>query len=444
MNREQVLFITVFYSTLKQIARFYSAPTQVAVFNSMLQSPGSMGAHFKLNTVLEKIGLGGLSWLIYGVRCAVLFKANRPIFGRILSLDRYSNHRDNIEHVNDISGGVLQPAFVPQVQNTREKFLQFLHFFCVFLPGMVRHIPKTMRIIQSIQRRYGWASAMQSACYMVAFLRFRKLFTQETRAVITACDFGIESLALKSAARIGGLKEIFTMHGQVPSKFSKDWLTDDFYPKLKSDFSFLYGRAALEFYEAVGETSGKIFFTGFRGESKPLRVLPDTIKTVGIAFANYLDDNTLEVLKALSKGYPELRFSLRFHPGMKSKPSLEGYPNMELAPKGESIEEFAARVDCALFGNTGSQLDVLKVGCPIAYLNGLDAFGYDDIGLVQYGVIPEFIPGQHDITLLHEHYKQNTAWAEKFRLYYDALYQADDAAKDALRRDIQVALGTIL
>lgn len=441
MNKKRNLFVSIFLANVRQIARFYSASSQVLVYDSMLKSPSALRFHYRLERLLAKIGLEGVSWFFYALRLSLLFKTHLPVSGAVLATSRYDNHADNINYIDALSNGAINPAYLSRATNPFEKAVQFFHFIFFILPRAFRQIPVSLRLVRRVNRQYGWASAMHVACFMLMFLRFQGVFSKETRAVMTACDFGSEPLALKAAARFLGRKELFTMHGQIPSKFSTEWHQDKLYSRIDSDISFLYGHSSLESYECTAPARGKVFFTGFRGKSLPLRPVPDVIRTVGICLANYFDENTARVLKSLSEHHKGVQFILRLHPGMSGAPNLKEMANITLAPQGERIEDFAARLDCALFGNTGSQLDILKAGCPIAYVDGLDTLGYDDMGLVRYGIIPELSSESRDMLILNQHYA-DAGWADKFRVY-DAMYCADEATKAALGAEIREALKAI-
>lgn len=116
----------------------------------------------------------------------------------------------------------------------------------------------------------------------------------------------------------------------------------------------------------------------------PTRDIPDR-PVVGVATnaffaASDAQRRTLDELKyALNCG----ELHLRLHPN--SKLTSDDFPEDWLipAPSDETIDQFAARVDIAVVGNSAVQIWLLSQGVPVVHVAGLDEHPFDLYGYVR-------------------------------------------------------------
>lgn len=93
----------------------------------------------------------------------------------------------------------------------------------------------------------------------------------------------------------------------------------------------------------------------------------------------------IESLNRLAKALKVEVIHLRLHPNSHlAAADLEG-ASVQLAPRDESMAEFAARIDLALVGNSAAQLWLIRNGVPVIHVAGFDQQGYDRHGYVERG-----------------------------------------------------------
>lgn len=413
-------------SYINTLVRFYSSEQQQQVFQNYLTESKRVRLIFIAHKYLNKIGLGYLPLALQGLRSTAQFFPVRPLEGELIALALEPNQERNIRHIVSLSDGVMNPVFVPEAKSKtqRIKSIVFLSLSSI-TPNGLRALVRILNIVRQIDRRYGWVVALNIAMYLFNYSMFRHAFLADAKVAFTANDFSPVPLAFKAAARANGLKQIFTMHGQISCAES-----GNIFPSLDCDLSFLYGQKSQDAYIAgSGEPKGYVLFTGFPGESIAMRPLTEKYKTIGVILPNYYDCDTQEKIESLGKLYSKCSLVIRMHPHMAREPKFYGFDNIRISQKN-NIKSFAMECDFVLAGNTGAQIDLLKLGCPTMYCPGLDKLGNDDIGLVHAGIILEHGPSAIDATALNAFF--NDSWIMKFRAY-DSSYLINDIEKSHMQ-----------
>ncbi|MBM7068579.1 hypothetical protein [Actibacterium sp. 188UL27-1] len=82
------------------------------------------------------------------------------------------------------------------------------------------------------------------------------------------------------------------------------------------------------------------------------------------------------------------RIRFRLHP---RRATIDGdpsqYPWLDIAPPGETLEDFCDSCDLVVCGNSAVQLKVLLTGTPVIHVGALDTPTYDNYGFVDQGVV---------------------------------------------------------
>lgn len=128
-----------------------------------------------------------------------------------------------------------------------------------------------------------------------------------------------------------------------------------------------------------------------RVNKKPMRVQRITTKpVVGIAVNNWFTASTNQInqLNSIRKKLKSDWVHLRLHPNtsLNEKYEIER-PGLKLSDSNESMEDFAARIDLCIVGNSASQISLLKNGIPVVHMPGLDTHGYDLYRYVSSGLV---------------------------------------------------------
>lgn len=386
---------------------------------------------YRAYKLLDKIELGYIALALHGFRTTAQFYPSRKIHGELIAYAAEPNQHRNISNVARLSGGVMNPVFVPETKSKTQRLGNLLSFAS---RAMNREGLSTLRrlctIVKKVEKREGWVIALNVASLLFTYISFRGAFGIESKVAFTANDFAPAPLAFKAATAAQGMKQLYAMHGQISVASS-----GNIFPRLNYDAAFLYGQSSLDSYRYNGEPTGCIILTGFAGKSEPLRIISEDIKNIGIALPNYYDDSTQHTIESLGELYSDCRIHVRCHPQMRRRPTFPMHPRVS-ASTHDSLKSFADECDFVVAGNTGAQIDILKFGCPVVYSDGLDNLGTDDIGLVGANIIPEQKESRFDKVTINSFFDVN--WTKKFR-YYDAAYLADDNAMNKISSDIAEA-----
>lgn len=409
---------------------FYRSPQQQQVFQNYLTKSRRIRLIHAAYRLLSKLGLGHIALALQGAISTAQFYPKRPVKGVLIALALSPNQERNIRYIAEISQGIIDPAFMPESKKRGQRIGNFILFLLSILrPGGISSLRKILSIIHKVDRHYGWVVALNIAMYLFNYIAFRRAILSDAKVAFTANDFSPIPLAFKAATREKGLRQLFTMHGQISCSAS-----GNLFPQLDYDISFLYGKKSLDAYEAGNrKAKGKVIFSGFPGANTVIRpVIINSSKPIGIVLPNYYDSDTHGMILTLSSIYPNRKIMLRKHPQMARVPQFRECCRVEIA-RHKDIQTFGSECDFILAGNTGAQIDLLKSGCPIIYCNGLDKLGYDDIGLVRAEVIPEQkdMPLERDFINLF--FGKN--WPKKFRSY-DASYLISDKERKEISLDI--------
>lgn len=149
--------------------------------------------------------------------------------------------------------------------------------------------------------------------------------------------------------------------------------------------------------------------------------LKKRVKTPLIGFAsNVLFSANEEQIQHLSKVREQLKidkFLCRLHPNARLDKSAMLPEWLQIAPKEQSLEEYAENINLALVGNSAVQLKLLCMGVLVIHIPGFDTFGFDGYKYVQGG----FVYGSSELSALslEEIYAfyQRPEFEEKLKAY---------------------------
>ncbi len=423
-------------SCIKTLILFYRSAQQQQVYANYLAESRMVRLLHRAYTFLNQWELGYIALAFHGFRTTAQFYPSHPLQGELIAFAAEANQRRNIQYITKLSGGALQPFFVPETTDKMQRLGSLLtQLTRTFRKGGWRRLKAKLRIIRQIEKREGWVVALNVASFLYNYAVFRHAFGPEARVAFSANDFSPIPLAFKAAAAANGLKQLFTMHGQISSSAS-----GNVFPQLDYDVAFLYGDASLQSYRHNGEPTGTVFLTGFPGQSEPLRPVDGNLKTIGIALPNYYDAETQTAIEQIADLYNDCQIIIRCHPQMAKKPNFPSRPWISISNHAD-LKSFADVCDFAIAGNTGAQIDLLKFGCPVLYCSTLDKLGYDDMGLVREKVLMEQGVTAFDATAINTFF--NLGWPEKFRRF-DAFYLIDESQRKSLGEDITRAYQKLL
>lgn len=418
------------YRYIGQICRFYSLSQQAKVYESILAESKTLARHFCVYQAVSGLNLGYLVLALYGFRTAAQHNVHGPIPGDLVAFAAEFSQYKSIDYVVKLSGGLMKPTWVLREESRLARLLTMLRLAgALFKKNHRRKFKKILRIIRHVDRRQGWVQALNISSFLFNVFAFGMVLTDENKVAFTANDFSPVPLAFKYAGQKAGLKQMLTMHGQISSSIS-----GNLFPRLDYDIAYLYGKASLQAYEAAGKPKGRVVFTGFPGESLPLRAVPETIGRIGVCLANYYDSDTGKALEAIARQHPAAQILIRWHPRMSQRPLFEE-GNIAYATNGD-IKNFSQACDLVIAGNTGAQIDLLKLGCPVLHFPALDKLGNDDIGLVAADTVPLYAGKKIVAAEINKFF--DAAWVEKFRVF-DALYMASAAAEQNVHKEVQQA-----
>ena len=150
----------------------------------------------------------------------------------------------------------------------------------------------------------------------------------------------------------------------------------------------------------------------------PLKPIPENPE-IGLATNAFFtgSPSQIELLNQIKKQFKISTIRLRLHP--RSELSSNSFPDglVTIAPRVETMEDFAKSVDLAIVGNSAVQLNLLCSGLPVVHISGFDPHGFDAYGYCQEG----FTFGVNDINLLDvkqiERFYANPLWANKLFEY---------------------------
>ena len=189
------------------------------------------------------------------------------------------------------------------------------------------------------------------------------------------------------------------------------WWQDDFHHHLRLPYPIRAAAVLNEPGLAVSQARGTATVIACRPTESPafMRSIP-VQPVVGMA-TNVSFVPTFQVrerLRKLAAALETKALLLRLHPNSKlSEADFEGQP-VKLAPRDESMADFAARIDVAIVGNSAAQLWLIRNGVPAIHMCGFDAQGYDIYGYVNRG----FVVGAKE--------PEDVALSEVRRFYADA------------------------
>lgn len=140
-------------------------------------------------------------------------------------------------------------------------------------------------------------------------------------------------------------------------------------------------------YEAVRQWSaGALVFRRPSVSPKPMRPVPKKPR-VGVATNAFFvaSSEQRELLNRIREALEVAVLEFRLHPNAKLNPRDFPEPWIKLGSSEETIEQFAARLDLVVVGNSAVQLKLACEGVPVLHTSGLDPHGFDLYGYCANG-----------------------------------------------------------
>ncbi len=150
----------------------------------------------------------------------------------------------------------------------------------------------------------------------------------------------------------------------------------------------------------------------------PLKPIPEN-PSLGLATNAFFtgSPSQIELLNQIKKQFNVNTIRVRLHP--RSELTDRSFPDglITIAPRAESMDDFAKSVDLAIVGNSAVQLNLLCSGLAVVHISGFDPHGFDNYGYCQEG----FTFGVNDIRFLDvkniERFYADSQWANKLFEY---------------------------
>ncbi|PKV62706.1 glycosyltransferase family protein [Pontibacter ramchanderi] len=259
----------------------------------------------------------------------------------------------------------------------RKKLLYYYKFLPLFFQFLAQRKHRTLRFVDLLYDAVGF--------YEVYLQKLKKYRPQ---AIVFANDHNADARALLLAAKELGIPTIYVQHSSVSHLF----------PPLAFNLSLLEGQDSLDKYKLCGPVTGRVEFIGMPKADKFVlhRNRSKQVKTLGIA-CNLMDltEEVQQLVRNISRDFPELRILLRPHPRDKRSYTFATgiSPNITLTtPRQQSVFEYLQGIDMLVSGNSGIHLEAVLLNVWSVYYNfNPKEELHDYYGFVAQGLIEEAI-----------------------------------------------------
>ena len=224
--------------------------------------------------------------------------------------------------------------------------------------------------------------------FLVDYLVYQFYFNvkkKRPRGVVAHSLFSPRGLSLMSAAIKEKVPSLFILHGACSTSFPG--IT---FPTFPVDLHLIKSQASYDGIKLRSVPECGLVFYGLPVSEAPFRKVPASLKTLGVCLTyavveEYLD----EMLSQISDTIQPEKIKIRFHP-RDPLGKIFFREGVETSHTSETVQDFSKNCDLVIAGNTSAILEILKIGCPVAYVSDLDTLGYDIYGFVGKQLVPGF------------------------------------------------------
>lgn len=211
------------------------------------------------------------------------------------------------------------------------------------------------------------------------------LRARRPQLVVVSNHLAAANRALLAAARQENVPTLYFLHATI----------SDIYPPLNTDYSLLEGMDTLLKYDALGESSSRVFLVGMAKHDRYRDAINSRAQVASIGLCvNGLDptDRVEELCRNLREHFPELRVILRPHPADRRARHWAQFAQSHSFDysdwQQENAFEFLTKVDVNVAGDSGIHLEAaLSNVVPLYYpFDGKahDMYSFRRNGLVDF------------------------------------------------------------
>jgi len=305
-----------------------------------------------------------------------------------------------------------------------------------------RRLRRTLRIVRTIDRRYGFLVACRAAAAIAWYARGRTILAaHRPGAILVSSDSNPEEVGFAAAARSLGIPQVFVAHA-YPTPFS---------PPLDFTLSILEGEAAVDARERKGPVKGDILLAGLEGDSVPLDPgrLNRSDPVIGIFAPKAVSWATLAaIVDDCRRRFRAKQIVIRWHPSRLDPARrlhlLGDLSGIVESPTDASLPDVARLCDWVIADeNSNVHLPVLKLGIPTIAVKRLGLYPEsrsDMYGFVARGIV--FPPVRSIAEVRADALTAFFAdgWAARFKRYDAAYLRTQEAVGSEVRRTILALL----
>ncbi len=316
----------------------------------------------------------------------------------------------NISHINIIQDSIIfagkgsGPAFererkylqsiLPEVTFSssycRRNFIKRFFYSVSILIYIAPLYPRLIKLVYRFAKNNhltNWDTE-KYILFLFDFFAYKYFFTKnktKAKGVITHALLSPRGLSLITAAIKENIPSIFILHGACTPSYQ-----GIIYPTFPVDLHLLKSKASQDRMNIKASRAKQIAYYGLPGDEKPLRSVPEIIKSFGICLPYGISKDVLDhLIDDIQKNFQPQQVNIRFHPRDQLRHNYQK-SGIIISSSYETVQDFANNCDLIVAGNTSAILDILKIGCPVIYLDSMDTFGTDVYGFSDMRLIPEF------------------------------------------------------
>lgn len=423
---------------VRLVIRVDSDPARQALFAKLVQARWPVRLAFRFHERIAGTWASVFFVSCYGFAAFLSVARPRTRDARILIVAKHANAR---QHVTRVARwiGTSDCAWVrtgPSAVLTRSIFSG------IALLASRRRVIEALRIIRSIDGRYGFLVSCRAAGAMAWYSRSKAILAAyRPQAILVSSDSHPEEMGFARAARTLGIPQVFVAHA-YPTAIS---------PPLDFNLSILEGEAAVQARERKGPIRGAVVLAGVEGDSKPmdasrfLRPRP----VIGIFPPKAISWSTMAaIVEDCRQHYHATRIVIRWHPSMLETPQLTRHfadvRDLIETPRSGSAQDAAQQCDWVIGDeNSNVHLPVLKLGIPTVAVRHLGVYSEsrsDQYGFVASGVVYPPVERIRDVDAQSFVTFFADCWASRFAKH-DASYFR---SQEDVGQQVQAAVRTLI
>lgn len=245
---------------------------------------------------------------------------------------------------------------------------------------------RTMRVARRVMRRYNAFHAMRVVELLFYYRRYTDMFRDHRfRLAVVSSHSNPHGIALNLVARRFGVPAVLMTHGMPLRPMARlDW-----------DVAIVESDVCREMYLREGWRMGQVIIKSVRRNYKPMTTSHSVDRlTIGILLSkDPNEDRVSECVTALLADERVKEILIRPHPvnlwrELADYAASLGETKIRLSTGGPPLVDLQ-RCDCVWAGNTTTHVEAVTAGTPSCYVRALDHGPYDELSLVQEGLIYE-------------------------------------------------------